>query len=145
MFIWVGKETMTSSLLAESYGPSCICNSGVASVLAELLCIGRVCRSYESNRFCHIDTVLLTLNLIIPHITSKSRWNMLLKNDSGYRFFFIFWFPVKGWHRNSSGVLNGAPRLCVAIFKILFKFLISKVGNCGSQLKITQYIFQTFF
>ena len=31
----------------------------VASVLAELLCIGRVCRSYESDSFSCINTVLL--------------------------------------------------------------------------------------
>ena len=45
------KQDMTSSLLAES-----------SSVLAELLCIGRVCHSYDSDCFCHIHTVLLIVN-----------------------------------------------------------------------------------
>ena len=43
------KQDMTSSLLTESYR--------VASVLAELLCIGRVYHSYDSDRFCHIHAV----------------------------------------------------------------------------------------
>ena len=50
---------MTSSLLAESYWPSCVCVGRVASILAELLCIGRVCRSYDSDRFCQINTVIV--------------------------------------------------------------------------------------
>ena len=62
---------MASSLLAESYRPSCVCIGRVASVLAELLCIGRFCCTYESDRFCHINTVLLTANKtqdILPEI-----------------------------------------------------------------------------
>ena len=31
----------------------------MADVLAELLCIGRDCHSYDSDHFCHINTVLL--------------------------------------------------------------------------------------
>ena len=53
---------MTSSLLAESYLPNGNCIGRVASILAELLCTGRVCRSYDSDRFCHINTVLLIVN-----------------------------------------------------------------------------------
>ena len=53
---------MTSSLLAEAYRPSCVCIGRVASVLAELLCIGRFCRSFDPDRFCHINTVLLIVN-----------------------------------------------------------------------------------
>ena len=36
---------MTSSLLAESYRPSCACIGRVASVLAELLCIAHMIRT----------------------------------------------------------------------------------------------------
>ena len=50
---------MTASLLAESYRPSCICIGRGASVMAELLCIGRVCGSYDSDRFCQINTILI--------------------------------------------------------------------------------------
>ena len=42
---------MTSSLLAESYRPSCVCIGRVASVLPELLGIGRVDLSYDSDSF----------------------------------------------------------------------------------------------
>ena len=56
------KSVMTSSSLAESYQPSCICVGGVASVLVDLLCIGRVCRSYDLDHFCHIGTVLVIVN-----------------------------------------------------------------------------------
>ena len=51
------KQEMTSSLLAESYWPSCVSIGPVASVLAELLSIGRVCQSYDSDGFCHIHTI----------------------------------------------------------------------------------------
>ena len=51
------KQDVTSSLLASRIGR-------VASVLAELFCIGRVYHSYDSNRFCHKHTVLLTLNMV---------------------------------------------------------------------------------
>ena len=53
---------MTLSLLAKSYWKSCICIGHVASVLAKLLCIGQVCRSYDLDRFCHINTLLLIVN-----------------------------------------------------------------------------------
>ena len=56
------KKQVTSLLLAESYRPTFGCIGGVASVLAELLCIGRVCHSYDSDRFCHKNTVLLIVN-----------------------------------------------------------------------------------
>ena len=62
MFVWVGKEKMTLSLLADSYRLSCVGIGRVAFVLAELLCNGRVCHSYDSDRFCHINTVLLIVN-----------------------------------------------------------------------------------
>ena len=42
---------------------SCVCAGRVASVLAESLCIGRVCQSYDSDRLCHIHTVLLIVNI----------------------------------------------------------------------------------
>ena len=49
------KKHMTSLLLAVSYRL-------VPSVLAELLCISRVCHPYDSDSFCHINTVLLIVN-----------------------------------------------------------------------------------
>ena len=54
------KQDMTSSYLAEPYWPSRI--GRVASVLAELPCIGRVCHSYDSDCFCHVHTILLIVN-----------------------------------------------------------------------------------
>ena len=60
MLVWVEKEAGGDVIvIAESYRPSCVCIGRVASVLTELLCIGLVCRSYDSGRFCHINTVLL--------------------------------------------------------------------------------------
>ena len=59
---------MTSSLMAESNRPSCICIDRVASVLAELLCIGRFCRSYDSDRFLpykYCITTSLLVNILI--------------------------------------------------------------------------------
>ena len=53
---------MTSSLLAEPYRPSCVCIGRAVSVLADVLCIGRVCRSYDLDRFYHISTALLIVN-----------------------------------------------------------------------------------
>ena len=50
---------MTSALLAETYRPSCVCIARVAFVFAELLYVGRVCRSYDTTVFCHINIVLL--------------------------------------------------------------------------------------
>ena len=62
MFVWVRKEAydvivIGRVVLAELhlYWSSC-------SVLAELLCTGQVCHSYELDRFCHINTVLLIVN-----------------------------------------------------------------------------------
>ena len=56
---------MTSSLLAESYRPSCVWIGRVVSVLAELLCIGRFCLSFESGHNLYelaIINVLLIVN-----------------------------------------------------------------------------------
>ena len=46
--------------MCHRYWPSCI--GRVASVQAELLCIGRVCHSYDVDCFCHINPVLLIVN-----------------------------------------------------------------------------------
>ena len=46
---------MMSLLLASRIGQ-------VASILAELLCIDRECRSYDLDRICHINTLLLIVN-----------------------------------------------------------------------------------
>ena len=51
MFVWVGKEANGVIVIGR-----------VASVLDEMLCIGRVCRSHDSGRFSHINTVLLKIN-----------------------------------------------------------------------------------
>ena len=66
---------MTSSLLAESYRPTSGCIGRVATVMTELLlCIGRVCHSYDSNRFCHINAVLLIVNNSLYCKTGDSRF-----------------------------------------------------------------------
>ena len=68
MFVLVGKEAdnvifigRVVSAELRLYWPSCVCIGRAASVLAELL-YGRVYRSYDSDRFCHINTVLLIVN-----------------------------------------------------------------------------------
>ena len=60
---------MTSSLLAESNRPSCVCIGRVASVLAELRLYWQRCFVsadfvilYDQDRFCQINTVLLIFN-----------------------------------------------------------------------------------
>ena len=55
MFVWVGKEADGVIVIGRVVSASC-------DLLAELLCIGRFCRSYDSDRFCHINTVLLIVN-----------------------------------------------------------------------------------
>ena len=60
---------MMSLLLTESYRPSCVCIGRVVSVLGELLCIGRVCRLYDFDSFCHINTVFLIVN---NHLKKRS-------------------------------------------------------------------------
>ena len=55
---------MTSQSFADSYWPCSICIGRVASEVAELLCISLVCHSYDSDRFCHINTVLLIVDLL---------------------------------------------------------------------------------
>ena len=63
MFLWVGKEA------GDDFIVICHCIDRAASVLAELRlywpscgCIGRVCCSYDSDHFCHIDTVLVIVS-----------------------------------------------------------------------------------
>ena len=56
------KQEMTSLLLAELYRMRCVCIGRVAFVLAVLLCICRACPSFDSDRFCHINTVILIAN-----------------------------------------------------------------------------------
>ena len=69
MFVWVGKEADEVIVIGQVisaklclYWPSCVSIGRVASVLAEILCIGRVCRSYDLDSFCHTNTVSLTVN-----------------------------------------------------------------------------------
>ena len=62
MFVWVGKEAddvivigRVVSAELRLYWPSCVCIGGVALYRP-------FCRSYDLDRFCHINTVLLIVN-----------------------------------------------------------------------------------
>ena len=57
MFVWVGKKKMKSLLLAELrlYWPSYVCIGRVALYRPSL-------SPYDSDRFSHINTVLLIIN-----------------------------------------------------------------------------------
>ena len=57
MFLWVGKEANDVIVIGRVvsaelrlYWPRCVCNGRVALYL---------CRSYDSDRFCHINNVLI--------------------------------------------------------------------------------------
>ena len=61
------KQDMMSSLLAESYWPSCVC-------------IGRVAlyRSGLSDRFCHIQSTLVISTSVISNNRLSRRENLVL-------------------------------------------------------------------
>ena len=64
MFVWAGKDSDDVIVICKIVSAEMrqLCIGRVASVLAELLCIGRKCHSYDSDRICHINTVLLIVN-----------------------------------------------------------------------------------